>query len=243
MSHERYPGEPVEPGLPGEGAVHQWEQPLPVVYQPGEIVPLRPEIEQPLRDGHKIHAFSSGGGLRVIRIETASGQLVGYGEAPQVEEALEHAALDYQLGHEPYEQQYSGENARYLHYWTGTTEISSPLDGHLRWGETFDAYGEQDGDGIIVSLAGIKFPPEVPPGLQGRVTATMQSETFVERGVTYQAEPYRFPGDGSWGVSIKVVDNPNNIETSSYRYTKTGIAPTFDQAVAAAFEAPEAEMM
>lgn len=221
----------------------EYMEQLPVARQSAEVLPVRAEIEQPLRDGHKIHAFSSGGGLRVIRIEDQAGELVGYGEAPQVEEALEHAALDYQLGHETYEQQYSGENARHLHYLTGTTELSSPLDAHVRWGATFDAEKSREGDGIVVTLSGIKFPPEVPEGLQDRVTSTMTTETFEERGITYSAEPYQFPGNGEWGITIKVVDNPNGVNASSYRYTKTGEGQTFAQAVAEAFEAPETELM
>ncbi|MDB5163669.1 MAG: hypothetical protein JWS12_286 [Candidatus Saccharibacteria bacterium] len=215
---------------------------LPAVRLPGEVIALNPEIEQPLRDGHKMHAFSSGGGLRVIRIENNDGELVGYGEAPQVEEALEHAALDYQLGHEDYSQQYSGDNARHTHYLTGTTELSSPLDAHLRFGATFDAHKSAEGDGIVVSLAGIKFPPEVPDGLQERVTSTMEKETLEERGVTYSAEPYQFPG-GEWGITVKVVANPNDVKTGFYHYTKSGEGQTFADAVADAFEAPETELM
>lgn len=215
----------------------------PAVRQSAEVLPVIAEIEQPLRDGHKIHAFSSGSGLRVIHIEDQAGELVGYGEAPQVEEAIAHAALDYQLGHETYGQQYSGENARHPHYLTGTTGVSSPLDGHLFRGATFDAHKSREGEGVVVTLSGIKFPPEVPDGLQERVTSTMGTETFEERGVTYSAEPYQFPGSGEWGITIKVVDNPNGVNTSFYNYTKTGEGTTFAEAVAGAFEAPETELM
>jgi hypothetical protein len=215
---------------------------VPADGQSREIVTYNPEIEQPLRDGYRIHGFSSGGGLRVIRIEDIAGKLVGYGEAPQVEEALEHAALDYRLGHETYEQQYSGENARHVNYWTGTTEISSPLDGHLRFGATFDAQTNAEGEGIEVSLAGSKFPPEVPDGITEYVADTMESVTFRERGVTYLAEPCQFP-NGDIGASIKVLSNPDNIDTSHYQYIKTGLGQTFTEAVTAAFDAPEVELM
>jgi len=39
----------------------------------GEVVPVAAEIEKPLRDGHTIHAFSTGGGLRAIRITNPEG--------------------------------------------------------------------------------------------------------------------------------------------------------------------------
>lgn len=216
---------------------------LPIQPGSGEIVVHAAEIEQPLRDGHQLHAFSSGGGLRVVRIETTDGELVGYGEAPQVEEALVHAAKDYQLGHETYEQQYSGENSRYDHYLTGTTEVSSPLDGHLRRGLTVDARKGDDEGKIVVSLEHIKFPPEIPEGLQERVVLSMQPETFEERGVTYVATPYQFPGNGEWGISTRVIANPHDIPTTSYRCSQLGFGATFSEAVDAAFQAPEVEIM
>lgn len=216
---------------------------LPEGISTSEILPLRPDIEQPIRDGHTIHAFSSGGGLRVIRIESTSGDLVGYGEAPQIEEALEHAALDYHLGGETYEQQYSGENARYIHYLTGTTELSSPLDSHIRFGSTFDAQLDKETGEIEVTLAGIKFPPEIPDGIENRVTSSMRAEYFEDRGIKYRAKPFQFPGNGKWGISIDVIENPNNVKTSSYHYTKIGTAHSFKEAVDAAFESPEIEIM
>lgn len=147
------------------------------------------------------------------------------------------------FGHEDYEQQYSGDSARYPHYWTGTTDVSSPLDGHLLRGATFDAYKSRTSDAIVCSLAGIAFPPDVPEGMQERVVASMDVETFEERGITYQAEPYQFPGNGEWGISVKVIDNPKGISTMSYGYTKTGEGDTFQEAAREAFEAPEVELM
>lgn len=96
-----------------------------------------PGLEQALRDGCKVHAFRSGGGLRVIRITTKDGQLKGYGEHPQVEDALSHANEDFLAGGRPYQEVYGGSKPNYL---TGSSEPTSPLDDWLLHGHTFDAW-------------------------------------------------------------------------------------------------------
>lgn len=213
---------------------------LPAERMRGEVVALNPKIEQPLIDGNSIYGFSSGGGLRVIRIETEDGKLVGYGEAPQVEEAVAHAALDYQLGHEDYSRQYSGEGARYPHYLTGTTEISSPLDGHLRWGHTLDvSYRDSQ---VEVTLSGLDDTPTVPEEVHEAVRSTGEPITWQERGITYSITASRFP-NGEPCTSMEVVDNPNNLNPWMFRYSRTGQADTFEAAVAEAFEAPQVEVM
>lgn len=213
---------------------------LPAEHLGGEVVSLNPKIEQPLIDGHSIHGFSSGGGLRVVRIETKDGELVGYGEAPQVEEAVAHAALDYQLGHEDYSRQYSGEEARYTHYLTGTTEISSPLDGHLRWGHTLDVVS-RDGQ-VEVTLSGLDQTPNVPQEVHDTVRATGEPATWQERGITYSITASSFP-NGEPCTSMKAVDNPENLDPWMFSYSRTGRAETFEAAVAQAFEAPQVEVM
>jgi hypothetical protein len=163
---------------------------LPAVRPSAEVMPARAEIEQPLRDGHNVHAFLSGSRLRVIRIEDQAGELVGYGEAPQVEDALAHAAQDYQFGHEAYEEQYSGDNARHPHCLTGTREVSSPLDEHLLKGATFDAH--QSRGGIVVTLSGIQLSPRVSSDSHEqaapRTDATLfHSYTKTGEGQTFEA--------------------------------------------------------
>lgn len=213
---------------------------LPAERMGGEVVALNLEIEQPLIDGHSIHGFRSGGGLRVIRIENKDGELVGYGEAPQAEEAVAHAALDYQLGHEDYLRQYSDENSRYSHNLTGTTEISSPLDEHLRRGHTLDV-GFSDGQ-IEVTLSGLDHAPDVPEEVHNTVKATGEPTTWQERGITYSITLSKFP-NGEPCVSMKAIDNPDNLDPWMFRYTRIGQAETFDAAVDEAFEAPQVEVM
>ncbi|MEK6925367.1 MAG: hypothetical protein AABW71_03980 [Nanoarchaeota archaeon] len=59
-------------------------------------------IDQALNAGLELRAFTSGGGLRVVRIEVPhkerQGQLRGYGEHPHLMEALIFAATNYMAG-------------------------------------------------------------------------------------------------------------------------------------------------
>lgn len=213
---------------------------LPAEGLGGEIVSFDAKIEQALIDGHNVHAFSSGGGLRVIRIEATDGNLVGYGEAPQVEEAVAHAALDYQLGHEDYSKQYSGEDSRYPHYLTGTTELSSPLDAHLRWGHTFDAKSK-DGK-IEVTLSGLDHTPDVPQEVHDAVLATGEPVSWEERGVSYEITRSQFP-NGEPCTSMRATQTPDGVDPWMFRYTRSGVADTLEAAVADAFEAPQVELM
>jgi len=108
-------------------------------------------LTEAIKNGCNIHAFRSGGGLRVVRIEKDN-ELKGYGEHPYISEALEHVAENYS---NPilYEKQYSGEEAKYTHYLTGAhpTGIDT-LDLWIYNGYTFDAF-LKDAQ-IVVELVG-----------------------------------------------------------------------------------------
>jgi hypothetical protein len=93
-------------------------------------------LEKALRAGNTMHAFRSGGGLRVIRIEKGQrGALKGYGEHPGVDEALQHAAEDYEAGHRDYSKVYSSKGL-YPHYLTGSSSSETELDAWIRQGLT-----------------------------------------------------------------------------------------------------------
>jgi hypothetical protein len=104
-------------------------------------------IEQALREGCKVRAFLSGGGLRVIRIEDATQQLKGYGEHPHVEGALQRADNDYAAGGRPYGEVHGGSEPHYL---TGSPIPSGELDAWVRAGNTFNAVTEGDGFGFVL---------------------------------------------------------------------------------------------
>lgn len=145
-----------------------------------------PNIDKALRDGCRVRGFRSGGGLRVIRVEDAAGQLKGYGEHPNVLEALTHADEDYAAGKRPYEEVYG---KLYLHYLTGTTEVDSMLDGVLLRGGKFVAVSTQNREGIVVGLRDYKR-------LKGRFLTTV----IAGRGATFVAALQDAEERGVWVV-------------------------------------------
>lgn len=195
-------------------------------------------IEAALRNGCKIHAFSSGGGLRVIGIKKNAGY-IGYGEHPHVEEALLHADEDYLVGGRPYKEVYG---KKYPHYLTGSTECTSNLDFWLRRGSTFDVWA--DGSEIVFRLNGFK-QTEFPKELDDKVLATGKPETFEDRGYTYRLTRM-YLANGKPGVSGKVIKSPKGKRLNSdpwmYHITKTARDNNFWDAMLKAFEAPEIEV-
>ncbi len=105
-------------------------------------------IEKALKKGSKMHGFRSGGGLRVIRIE-GNGKLKGYGEHPNVEDALSHANEDLSFGGRIYNAVYGVIKPHYL---TGSSHTTSSLDEWLYVGNSFDAFVK--GGEVVVELRG-----------------------------------------------------------------------------------------
>lgn len=109
-----------------------------------------PGLETKLRDGCLLHAFRSGGGLRVVRLEEVVGErrdkdgnlrrgdeAIAYGEHPDIREALAHAEEDFQAGHRIHDQVYGPIHPHYL---TGSTISSCGLDRWVLSGHGLDAY-------------------------------------------------------------------------------------------------------
>lgn len=194
-------------------------------------------IEAALKNGCRLHAFLSGGGLRVIRLEVKSGGLKGYGEHPHVDEALVHANEDCLAGGRAYHEVY-GKDGKYPHYLTGNASAGSDLDAWLRQGWTFDAWWEDDC--VVLELNGwqdIRAPQE----LYQRVLTTGTKELWERGDRCYEITRIRFPS-GQFGTSTRCLNPKEGTNIFVYRFTKTGRGKTFAEALAAAFAAEQVEV-
>ncbi len=194
------------------------------------------DLDIAIQRGARLHAFMSGGGLRVIRLEH-KGRLVAYGEAPDVSEALTIAAEDYAAGGRPYGDVYGKTRPHYL---TGQSEPSGPVDAWLRQGRTFDAW--HDGKAIVVEMRGLQ-DTKVPEGTHDRVLAG-ETVAWVSRGYTYESTPSRFPNSEPC-VSTRVVYSPPGRSGSDpwmYRTAQRATAPCLADALVAALKAAPAEV-
>lgn len=208
-------------------------------------------VDSALQSGHAMHAFRSGTGLQVVRIEKVKGlerrgPLKGYGEHPHVSEALRHAADDFVAGKRPYSKVYGtfdmshpqgGEEGLYPMYLTGTHESTGRLDTWCKNG-TFDAW-RRDGK-VEVILKGWK-QHEIPANVRTLVMDC--GETIVwsdDRGCSFQSSPTTWPGEKGHGCSTKPLSRPEGMKEHRvwiWRTTQTGSGDTFTDALNEAFEA------
>jgi hypothetical protein len=194
-------------------------------------------IETALQKGCRLHSFLSGGGLRVIRLETKGGDLKGYGEHPHVDDALVHANEDYLAGGREYHEVY-GENAKYPHYLTGSTSTASELDAWVRQGRTFDAWWENDQ--FVLELHGIQ-DVHAPKELHERVLATGNKEIWENRGFRYEITRSKFPNNEPC-TSMRCLNAKKGIGYLMYDFIKTGRGKTFAEALTTAFAAEQVEV-
>ncbi len=196
-------------------------------------------LEGALRKGHVIHAFLSGGRLRVICVEKERhGALLGYGEHPSVVEALKHAAEDFVAGGRPYAEVY-GEDGKYPHHVDGSSFSSdSELDGWLRHGNTFDAMA--DGQVFIVELKGLHLVSTPDEALERARANKGHPAVWRDRGYTYESV-----ADSSGGVStrlLKIAEGRSGDHGAwHYDIAKVGRASSLSQAFAKALSAGPVE--
>lgn len=203
---------------------------------PPKVMPELPGIAAALATGCKLRAFLSGGGLRVIRLERKD-TLKGYGEHPDVSEALVHASDDYLAGGRPYDEVYGKEHPHYL---TGSSSSASNVDAWVRQGRTFDAW--QEDEDVVFQLKGYSYM-DVPDDVIERVKEG-ETVNWRKRGYTMESSPSQF-GNGEWACSTKLIKSPKGRDGSDsymYQITKTGRGTDFWKAMLAAFEAPEVEV-
>jgi hypothetical protein len=195
-------------------------------------------IEAALRRGAKIHAFLSGGGLRVVRVEDDLGRLIGYGEHPYIGEALQHCDDDIAAGGRDYYEVYG---KLHPHYLTGDSTPNSPLDAWVRKGSTFDVIAGEGG--FVATMAG--YANHEPP--EGYLARCIAGETleWEARGYRYRMTPSRFPGNGEPCASTSILSAPegrNGADPWMWPTEQTATAPTLIEALDAALNAEAVEV-
>lgn len=196
-----------------------------LLYKTDDLINMK-HIETALLEGAKLHCFRSGGGLRVARLEK-DGELVGYGEHPNLLTALNHVGEDFKEGGIEYYEKY-GENGKYTHYLTGTHNTDSYADGIVLQGGTLDAeYKHVTSDGFNVHLKSTGRH-RTPKDIVDDVIQNGTVRTHKDRGYTY--ESYRSEFAGGYGCTTKVIDMPRggtNFLATHYDVVQTGYGDTF----------------
>ncbi len=207
---------------------------------PPKKMPEFAKIHQALKDGCRIHAFLSGGGLRVVRLENNDGSKSYYGEHPHIEDALEILEEDVLAGGRPYNKVYG---KMHPHYLTGSTLPTSNIDSWLRRGSTFDCW--QKNGRVVFELRGYA-QTETPKEVEERLKEMEEGEVVLwsNRGYVYATGKDRFP-NGDPCTSTKIVESPpgkDNADPWMYHITKIGQGENLWVAMKEAFEAPEVEV-
>lgn len=194
-------------------------------------------IETFLDEKTKLHAFLSGGGLRVIRVEREQ-QLIGYGEHPNVHDALRILAEDLEEGGRPYNEVYGKIE---LHYLTGSSMPEDCLDAWIRKGSTFDAY--KKGDMFFCELHGYD-QQETPKDISKRALEGSTERWTSDRGVVFETSAIRF-ANGEVGTSTRIVECPENISHHKawmWEAVHKGRGITLASAIDNAFQVPFEEI-
>lgn len=182
------------------------------------------ETEKALAKGGNVHIFLSGGGLRVVCIEDKNKKSIGYGEHFCIEEALRHADEDLTC-YLSYEKKYSGKNAKYTHYYTGSSFASSNLDFYIRKGGTIDFSYNQNSKEFISVIHDYEHV-DIPEWVNQKCMANKTAEFPYrddETGIIYVCKAYQFP-NSEWGTTQSVVFCPSVMKGKEYyrRVTKSG---------------------
>lgn len=159
--------------------------------------------DKALRDGNMIHAFRSGGGLRVVRIEEGHkrGRLLGYGEHFNIETAFAYADRDL-VNHIEYEKFYGKVVPHYL---TGSCSPSSILDHWILKGYTFDI---KFLEGNFVFEAEFKRDVRPSKEIQQEVIDTGKSIHWTFKDRKYISERVSYNGGKTYGCSSSCLTVP-----------------------------------
>lgn len=180
-------------------------------------------VHKALMNGNKLHAFRSGGGLRVVRVGK-DGNLLGYGEHPYIEEALRHCDEDIAAGGRDYHYVYG---KLYDHYYTGSSSPSSDLDKWILSGGTFDVVYENGK--FVASLSQLE-QVTTPKDVMDRVLSTGKAENYTVLGLTYEASLSHF-GNGKKCVSCRCLDVVTGRDAWFWDSVRTGESSTMMEAL------------
>ena len=203
-------------------------------------MPLK-HITRYLREGSRLHAFRSGGGLRVVRMEKdkRGGKLIGYGEHPHIGEALKLANKTLApLGRMP-------KKSVYL---TGSQTSEDALDEWVLSGHTFDAWLE--GEEIVVQLLNPYHSDHCPAPILEEALRKGSAEWHHRGGITkISGVSCRCNGGHKFGQKFDETHWSYSLDTTrettqpwSYTVAKTGRGKDFDEALKNALEAPQLEV-
>jgi hypothetical protein len=201
-----------------------------------DIVMKLKGINEALASSCVVRGFLSGGGLRVVRIEK-DGKLKGYGEHPEVDEALKHADEDYLAGGRKYEEVY-GDDKIYPHYLTGSLSASSELDAWLLKRRSFRS--EFSNSEVIVKLTAIKEFRTPRENIETVLKSGISQEIKTRNGYTYLLRK-----DGDDSVRISVISRPDGMDSKKdwfYEIQKIGKGENFEEALNQALSAEEVEI-
>lgn len=192
-------------------------------------------IERALKTGGRLHAFRSGGGLRVVRIEK-NDRLIGYGEHAYIEQAL--VELDDDLCRHS-RKKTKARDRKVPRYLTGASTSSSLLDGVILVGHTFDMW--HDDQAFVAEIMG-RANVKHPEGLRERVLMTGKSEKWHSRGFTYETTRSRARHAGDSALTGVIKSPPGRVNPWMYPFKKSGRAESFQYAIELALVASEVEI-
>lgn len=148
--------------------------------------------------GSKLHGFRSGGGLRVVRID--GDKLLGYGEHPNLDTALDYLAEDIVAGTREYNKTYG---VIYDNYLTGSSEVTSFLDKWLLCGRSFDI-SFKDGFKFESSyLYDYSIPNYVKDAAMNGAVVCWQ-----DSNIEYQTSPNMFPNGEKCTSTRQLTEGP-----------------------------------
>lgn len=192
-------------------------------------------ITTALQAGARLRAFRSGGGLRVVRIERGKrgGKLIGYGEHPHIQEALNltNKTLRPVIGRMP----------KRSVYMTGASSADGPLDEWILCGHTFDAWAESDGT-IVAHMLNPSFSNEVPETLLKKALAEGSAEWHDRGGIHLVHSVSYHPKRDEHRYDYGLKEIKRCTQNVMYPVAKTGRGKNFDEALQEALKAPQLEV-